>query len=253
MSKWLKVTLLLLVAVLAALPALAQDEDPNRAKAIFVVENTEPFTEWLETWPDYIPEAWGPDENGVWYVEFYDAAHEEWLGYANINGETYEILDSFAPTPLPADVFQEQMPQVLTVVAHDAEVLAWLGGLPELWEIYADWNRWDQQWEVYHVRGIEQVVAYAVVDEEGDVQITDVVDPNVLDDEEALAEARNAAINLAYSSPGIDTALTGHDNWTTYAQQQGGEDVWGVAFVDGDTTLFFALVDLAQGEVLSTE
>jgi len=253
MNRTIRLVLLAMLALLAALPVLAQDEDPNRAKVIFAVEHTDEFAEWLAAWPDYIPEAWGPDENGVWYVEFYDAAHEEWLGYANINGETYEILDSFAPTPLPTDVFQEQMPRVLTVVAHDAEVLAWLDNLPELWEVYADWNRWDQQWEVYYVRGIEQVTAYVVFDEEGGVQITDVVDPTALDDEEALAEARNSAINLAYQSPGIDEALSGHDNWTTYAQQQGGEDVWGVAFVDGDTPLFFALVDLAAGEVLSTE
>lgn len=252
MNKLLRVFLLSLVLFALALPVLAQDEDPNRAKVINVVAESDLFAGWLETWPDYVPEAWGPDENGVWYVEFYDAAHEEWLGYANINGETYEILDSFAPTPLPPDVYQEQMALVMRVVEHDAEVLAWLNQMPELWDVYPDWNRWEQRWEVIYQRGIQSVAAYATVDEDGSVSIAEVVDPNALDDEEARSAARDAAINLAWSAPGMDAAISGHDNWTTYTEQQG-DDLWGVSFVDGDARLIFVLVDLAAQRVLDVE
>ena len=254
MKKRLTILMILLALAALALPVLAQDDvDPNRAKVIEIVAASEPFADWLDSWPDYVPEAWGPDENGVWYVEFYDAAHEEWLGYANIHGETYDLLDSFAPLPLPPDVYQEQLPRVMERVENDAEVLAWLGTSPDLWDVYAEWNRWDQRWEVAYYRGIQAVAAWVTMDETGDPQINDVVDPNALDDEEARNEARNAAINLAYSAPGIDAALAGHDSWTTYTQQQGSDDRWGVAFVDGDATLLFVLVDVAAGEIVSAE
>jgi hypothetical protein len=254
MKTALRVLLIACIALLAVTAVSAQQGTTYSAeKLIAFLAASDPFAEWLSAHPGYIPESGGPDEDGLWYIEFYDAAHEEWLGYAKVHGDTLEITESFAPLPLPPDVFQAQMPQVLQVVEHDAEVLAWLNDLPDLWDVYADWNRWDQRWEVYFVRGIQKVAVYALLDEAGDVVISDVLDPDALTDEQALAEARNSAINLAYSAPGLDQALAGHDDWTTLAQQQGGDSVWGIAFVDGDTRLLFVLVDVASGEVLSAE
>ena len=145
------------------------------------------------------------------------------------------------------------MPRVLEAAQHDAEVLAWLDNLPNLWDVYSDWNRWDQRWEVYYVRGIQRVAVVASFDENDHVVIDDVLDPDTLTGEDALAHARDSAINLAYSAPGMDAALAGHDQWTTYAQQQGGDDVWGIAFVDGDTRLIFVLVDVANEAILAVE
>lgn len=252
MKRTLQLALLIVVLALAAGVA-AQDSTYSQEKLVAFVAENGPFADWLAAHPGYQPEAWGPDEQGLWYIEFYDAAHEEWLGYAKIHGDTLEITESFAPLPLPPEVYQEQMPRVLETAQYDAEVLAWLDNVPDLWDVYSDWNRWDQRWEVYYVRGIQRVAVYAVFDENDRVVIADVLDPDQLTDEDALAAARDSAVNLAYSAPGIDDALAGHDQWTTYAQQQGGDDVWGIAFVDGDTRLIFVLVDVASGEILAVE
>jgi hypothetical protein len=249
----LKLSLSALVAILLiALPLTAQDDlDPAAVPLVEVVEQSELFADWLARHPGYTPKAYGPDENGLWYIEFY-SADDEWLGYANVDAASGEITGSFAPVPLqPAD-YQTQLDAIRLHVLADAEVLAWLNNQPDLWEVYPEWNRWEQRWDIGFYRGIEGVMVYAVVDENGDVYIADVLDPHQLDEAAALAEARDRAITLAYSAGGVDKALAGSDDWTTYAEPQG-ETQWGVTFVSGDRALFFALVDVEAGEVLSAE
>jgi hypothetical protein len=235
------------------LAAAAQDDNEAQGQALAeTVAATDLFTEWLSAYPNYHFNAYGPDENGVWYIEFYDEPWEEWLGYANINQDTLEILESFAPVPLDADVYQEQLAALQEYVLNDAEVLAWLNNTPDLWEVYPDWNRWEQQWEIRFSRGIVGVLILATVDENDDVYLGEILDPNQLDEEEALQAARDSAINLAYSAKNADSALSGHDDWKTYVEQQG-DTIWSVSFVSGEDLLLFALVDIERQEVLQSE
>lgn len=229
----------------------AQSEDEKREALVAIVADSDEFSDWLEDYPDYQFNAWGPDENQIWYIEFFDESWEEWLGYANINEDSLEIQDSFAPKPLPTDVYQEQLDIVLPYVLADAEVMGWLNDNPDLWDNYTDWNRWEQIWDVAFYRGITAVVVKVRVDENSNPYIDAIVDPNVLDEEDALDEARNAAINLAYGAEGIDAALEGYDDWASYAEPQGG-DVWSVTFAATDKLLFFALVNLENEEILET-
>ncbi len=252
MKATVKIILLVLALSAFTLIATAQETRYSSEKVIGAAAESPMFQEWLRLNPGYQVDASGPDDNGMWYLDFYDASRDEWIGYAVVNGDTLEITELFAPTPLPADVYQAQLSLVTEIVEHDAEVLARLNNLPRLWDVYTDWNRWDQRWEVTFYRGIEGVTVYAQVGENDDVWIADIVDPNALEEEDARQHARDTAVNLAYSAEGVDAALSGHDDWTTYAEPQG-EDVWGVSFVDGDERLIFVLVDVARERVLEVE
>lgn len=241
---------LLLIGLLPA-TALAQG-DPTSQALIEVLAGSDLFTGWLENYPDYVPSASGPDENGSWYIEFYSPGSDEWLGYAVINAATLEISESWVPRTLPADVYAHQSPLVLDAVLNDAEMLAWLNQRPDDWEIWHDWNRWEQMWNVTFYRGIEAVTARVAVDEYDDTSIGDIFDPYVLEEEAAVAELRNRAINLAYSAEGIDEALNGYDDWITLAEPHD-DDRWGVSFISGETLLFHVVVSVEQADVIETE
>lgn len=247
--KYMSLALLLLISTLASVAVRAQDDEALKQHLIEVVAGSEMFTDWLTTYPDYIANASGPDDNNVWYVEFYnDDSYSEWIGYANIDADDDEIQDSFAPKPLPADVYQEQLPRVNAFALADPEVLARLNGNPDLWDMYSDWNRWEAKWDVVFYRGIDAVLVRMMVDE-NNIYLEDILDPNQLSEEEALNDARNTAINLAYGGEGVGQALDGHDNWTTYAEQQD-ENQWSVTFAENDTELAFVLVDVSSEEIL---
>ncbi|MCK6576937.1 MAG: hypothetical protein L6Q98_02400 [Anaerolineae bacterium] len=254
-TRFTRLILCILAAALLALAAggaAAQTDDLKANAIILIVANSDLFADWLPNYPDYQVNASGPDEDGNWYIEFHDSAWEEWLGYAVINETSGEIVDSFAPKPLPADVYQQQLERVTQKIMNDPEVLGWLDNQPELWDTYIDFNRWDRVWQAWFSRGIIGVVVSAGVDEQnGSVWISDISDPNALDEEDALNDARSSAINLAYSAPGIDVALEGHDRWMSYAEWQY-DQVWSVTFAADDTRLFYALVDLAEEEVLDS-
>jgi hypothetical protein len=244
-----KMLSLALVFMLSSLCAVVVHAQAMEQEMIDLVAQSEEFVDWLPQYPGWIGYAYGPDENGVWYVEFYDQAEEEWLGYANVDDATQEIIDSFAPKPLPAEEYQAGRVKVEMMVLDDPEVQGQLGN-PALWEVETDYNRWDAIWEVNFYRGLEALTVSAYLTEEY-FTIEEIVDPNALDAEAALEEARNRAIELAYSAEGIDVALNGHDDWITYTEHQGGA-IWSVGFAAGDKALFYALVDLDRETVVES-
>ncbi len=251
--KRLTATLLCLALLsLAVFPAFAQSDD-DQAFVIEAAETSEIFADWLAQHEGYIVNAYGPDEDNLWYVEFFNADESDWLGYASINGETGEIIDSFAPVPLAADEYQEWLPRVTTFVLNDPEVLARLNNTPDLWDMYADYNRWEQQWQVGFYRGLEAIQVNLWIDDASEeIYVDAIVDPNLLSEEEAIDNARDTAINIAYGLDSLWQTLDGVDNWTSYAEHQGG-DTWSVSFLVEGEARFFALVDVETGAVLSSE
>lgn len=252
--KWITAALLALIALAGPLSlgtAAAQSYEEIQAALVQIVAASPEFAEWLAGYPNYWGQGW-PHEEGssTWYIEFYNEAGDEWLGYANIDATTGEILDLFIPKPLPADVYQQQLQKVQTIVLSDPEVLARLGD-PLLWDIYTDFNRWEQKWEMYFYRGIEAVLVRSSITD-AYFSIDEILDPNALSEEQALDEARNQAVNIAYGAPGIDAALEGHDDWRTYVEQQGGSR-WSVTFTADGRELFYALVDIKANIVLAAQ
>ena len=235
---------LLLLATLFSLMAVqAQDDEAIKQKVIQIAADSDMFKDWLASHPNYRSNASGPDNNGIWYVEFKTEADDEWLGYANVNANTGEIQDAFAPKPLSTEVYQEQLPEVTAFALADAEVLARLNNNPKLWQMYPDWNRWDATWDVSFMRGIDGIVVKLKFGDDQKLHIDKIVDPNELSADEKVDKARDDAISLAYGADGVGDALNGHDNWSTYVEQQG-NNRWSVSFVDGDTPLTTVIVDV---------
>ncbi len=248
------ITILITALFSMSLFATAQDDEQVAPsdELLAAVTESEMFADWLPNYPNYQFNASGPDEDGIWYVEFYDEPWEEWLGYANINENTFEIIESYAPKPLSPEVYDAQLALIEQYVAVDTEVLGWLNNVPNLWDVYPDWNRWEYRWDISFNRGLEHVMVYVTFDENGEVEIGEIFDANQLAEDELLAETRDQAINLAYTAGGVDAALEGHDEWTTYVEQQG-DTLWSVSFINGETPLIFVLVDVGEDVVISTQ
>ncbi|MBZ0283863.1 MAG: hypothetical protein K8L97_24205 [Anaerolineae bacterium] len=243
--------LALLFASFAPLAVYAQSEEETQQALTQLVASSETFTDWLAEYPNWKSNVYPSDTEGVWVVEFYTEAEDDWLGYASINAETGEIYEAFAPKPLPPEVYQEQQAKVQKLTLDDPEVLAYLGD-PILWDFYMDYNRYESVWDLYFYRGVEAVLVKAAIDENNYFSINSIVDPNELTEEQALDDARNQAISLAYSAEGVDAALEGHDDWRTYVEPQGGSR-WSVSFAANDQELFYALVDIEVNVVLASQ
>jgi hypothetical protein len=229
----------------------AQDDEEARKQALVqIVASTPEFSEWLDGYANWQGAAYPPEDGTVWYVEFYNESGDEWLGYANVEANTGEIQDSFIPKPLPTDVYQAQLEKVQKLVLDDPEVLARLGD-PVLWDMYPDYNRWEAVWDVYFYRGVDALLVKAAI-EDAYFSISQISDPNELNEDQQVEDARNQAISLAYSAEGVDGALDGHDDWKTYAEPQGGSR-WSVSFAAGEQELFYALVDIQSGAILAAE
>jgi hypothetical protein len=231
--------------------AYAQSQEETEQALIAIVATSDDFAGWLEQYPDWNGYAhqW-EDDSSNWYVDFYDSSGDEWLGYANINGDTGEIFESFVPRPLSPEVYQDEQPRIQMMVLDDPEVQARLIDLA-LWDYNSDFNRFEQKWEVYIYRGTEAILVRASIDENNNFTIHEIIDPNQLSEEEADQHARDQAIALAYTADGVGEALEGYDNWRTYVQHQGGTR-WSVTFEANGEELFYALVDIALDRVIES-
>jgi hypothetical protein len=257
--KRLSIAALALTLVLAAfsplLPAndvrhaFAQDDEISQA-LVQVVALSETFADWLPNYEGWYGNAWETEYPGVYYVEFYNGDGSEWLGYATINRATGEIYESFAPKPLSPDMYQHQLELIETLVLDDSEVAAVLGDA-RLWDRYTDYNRWEQVWEVRFYRGLDAILVRAALDENDFFWLDSIADENELTEDQAIQDARDRAVSLAYDADGVDRALTGYDNWTTIVQHIRGSQ-WSVSFVVPERELFYALVDLATARVVES-
>lgn len=244
--------LFLIVLALApsAITTYAQD-DEREQQAIDLAAQTEELAGWLaehDGWIGYAYES--EDASNVFYVEFYTAAEDDWLGYANVDLNSGAVMDAFAPRPLPADEYATGQERATKIVLADPEVQLRLLD-PVLWDYYVDFNRYERVWEVYFYRGTEALKVKLTLEDYSGYNFIEITDQNALNEEETLNNMRNEAISLAYSAEGIDSALEGYGAWFTYVEQQAGP-LWSVAFVSDERELFFALVDIVANQVIQS-
>jgi hypothetical protein len=122
-------------------------------------------------------------------------------------------------------------------------------GNPALWYHDVSYDRWEESWKAYYSRGLEEMVITLYIDDNNDVYLDSIIDPSVLNEEEATEERRNRAITLAYSAEGIDEALAGVDNWRTYVEDQG-DGQYTVAFSTTDRPLYRVHVNIDQARII---
>ncbi len=201
----------------------------------------------LANYPDWTADAYPEDEEaGLWGVDFYSETADEWLGYVLVDLPAREVVEMDVPRELTAEEYQAGLEKVEAFVLRDAEVLALLGD-PAQWERHTEYNRWDETWETGFYRGLDEWVAVTTLDGD-DVYLEGIYDPYEFEAEQAERQRRDEAIGLAWEADGIDRALDGVDNWRAYVSPQG-DNVYAVTFAAEDAELFYALVDVAAGQL----
>lgn len=225
-------------------------DDPKQA-AIDLAAAQPEVALYLSGFASWRADAWQEDESStVWFIDFYDVAKDEWIGNARVDVALAQVLEYYAPRELTSEEFQAGQAKIEAYLPYDAEVTARMGN-PDLWYHTVTYDRWESNWKVYYARGLDEFVVLMNMDENGEVYLDQITDPYLFEEKEAAELARNQAIELAYSAPGLDAALEGRDHWRTYAEQQDGAR-WSVAFVADEQQLFSALVDIESWQVLES-
>ena len=203
----------------------------------------------LANYPAWVADAYPDDEaERIWHVDFYDKPDGEHLGYGHIKLNSNELFDIKMPRDLSPAELQAGIATIDAYLPYDAEVQARLGN-PQLWYHDVSYDRWEESWKAYYSRGLDELLITLYIDDNNDVYLDSIIDPSVLNEEEAIEERRNRAITLAYSAEGIDEALAGVDNWRTYVEDQG-DGQYTVAFSTTEGPLYRVHVNIDQERVI---
>jgi hypothetical protein len=242
-------TVYLPVAAQGARSAPVVQPENDKDLAIVKVAAAAEIAPVLANHPNWVADAYPDDEaERIWHVDFYAEPDGEHLGYGHINLNSDELFDIKMPRDLSPAELQAGIATIDAYLPYDAEVQARLGN-PKLWYHDVSYNRWEESWQAYYSRGLEEIVITLYIDDDNDVYLDSIVDPTVLSAEEAMEERRNRAINLAYSAEGIDEALAGVDNWRTYVEDQG-DGQYTVAFSTTDGPLYRVHVNIDQERII---
>ncbi|NDJ52164.1 MAG: hypothetical protein GYB68_03650 [Chloroflexi bacterium] len=223
------------------------EDDPTSEEAVIqYVATSSRFASWLEQNPGWRGYVW-PTEEGFIEVEFEN--DEDWLGWALLNNATGAFIEAFVPEPLSEEELEAGRAAITSLVKNDPEITALLED-PAAWYSEINYNPYEGFWEVSFERGLDSLLV--IIWQEGDeYYLEEIIDLNVIEEEEAERMAVDEAITLAFSVEGIDAALDGHDDWTTYVENQN-ESVYSVSFVSAGEELFYALVNIADDTVLES-
>jgi len=226
----------------------AQPED-DKDLAIAQVAAADEIAPVLANHPNWVADAYPDDEaERIWHVDFYAEPDGEHLGYGHVKLNSGELFDINMPRDLSPAELQAGIATIDAYLPFDAEVQARLGN-PTLWYHDVSYDRWEESWKAYYSRGLEEIQITLYIDDNNDVYLDSIIDPSVLQEEEAAEERRNRAINLAYSAAGIDEALAGVDNWRTYVEDHG-DGQYTVAFSTTAGPLYRVHVNIDQERII---
>ena len=214
--------------------------------AIKLVLKDKEVQDFLEAYPDWSASTYADNET-QWHVDFYE--FDEWIGNAHTDLVTKEIYDVYLLKQLSDEEYRAGKSKLEELVFNDQEILSILGDA-DLWDYDISFNVWEQGWEMYFWKGLEEIGLYFWEDEQGRFFIEDIFDPRAFSEQEKRDHERNLAIEIAYGSEGIDQALEGVYDWRTYAEPLR-EHVWGVEF-SSSGIVFYAVVDISTYEIIET-
>ncbi|MCE7987596.1 MAG: hypothetical protein DYG89_41055 [Caldilinea sp. CFX5] len=230
-------------------PTPPSQPETDKELAIAKVAAAPEIAPVLANHPHWVADAYPDDEaERIWHVDFYAETDGEHLGYGHVRLNSNELFDIKMPRDLSPAELQAGITAIDAYLPYDAEVQARLGN-PKLWYHDVSYDRWEESWKAYYSRGLEEILITLYIDDNNDVYLDAIIDPAVLSEEEAAEERRNRAINLAYSAEGIDEALAGVDNWSTYVEDHG-DDQYTVAFSTTERPLYRVHVDIDQERII---
>jgi hypothetical protein len=238
-----------LPVVAQGVPTPPSQSENDKDLAIAKVAAAPEIAPVLANHPSWVADAYPDDEaERIWHVDFYDKPDGEHLGYGHIKLNSDELFDIKMPRDLSPVELQTGIATINAYLPYDAEVQTRLGN-PQLWYHDVSYDRWEESWKAYYSRGLEELLITLYIDDNNDVYLDSIIDPSVLNEEEATEERRNRAITLAYSAEGIDEALAGVDNWRTYVEDQG-DGQYTVAFSTTDRPLYRVHVNIDQDRII---
>lgn len=209
---------------------------------------------WLQNFPGWLGYAWESDTPAVWSVYFLASEEGEWLGEGTVNIATGEILSYFVPRELTPEEYTEQLALVEYFRQNDAAVVDRIGDAGDFWQHYTYYSRWETLWYTYYYYGLD---AFAVVlkynKSDGTVVLQEIYDPNQLNAEKQVQQARDTAVELAWTAPGISLALEPYDSHQSTVVPQATAGQYRVEFYADDVLRFWALTDVNAYRLLASQ
>lgn len=209
------------------------------------------IADWLAQNAGWQGNVYQTDEGAnIWQVDFCSGEDcSEWLGYAQVNRTTGEVVNYFVPRTLSTEEFAEGKAKVENYVKYDPEVQSRMEN-PDLWYHETDWNRWEQVWEATYTYGLDAfAVRLSINKETGKVEFNSIINPNEMEAAAKEQERLDRARQLIWEAEGVGEAVDGYDTIKTYAEHQK-DNLYTVSFVADGKQLYSALVDVEAGAVL---
>lgn len=234
-------------------PAAARDD------AIQLVAAVPEVADWLARYPGWVAQAYQDENNpNLWYVYFTfhpGEADEEWLGKGSVDVAAQKVLNYFVPRELTPEEFAFGLKKIQTYLKYDPETTARFGNT-NLWQRDIQYNRWRGLWEaVYTRQPVTDPPVRFIASLSIDATSQRVYLDQIQDEQVTIARAsddteRNQAIQLTWEAEGVGEAVLGHDNIEAYVEPTASAGQYTVEFHDNAVSLFWALVDIYQWQVL---
>ncbi len=229
---------------------VVNDESRRAKQVVLIFANHDNMSQFLSAYPNWVAEVWEDDEN-LFGIDIYDGNTEEWLGWGQVDFADGTVVDSYVPMDLSPELFQARRDLVEAFIFADAELLARLEAI-EQWEYETYYNKWDEAFETYFYKGLDELVVISFVDSENnEIYIETIEDPAALSEEDTLREVQDRAVVIAYEAENLWDYLRDVDDWSTYVTPID-DSQWMVEFATTDARLFYALVDVSSEKIIET-
>jgi hypothetical protein len=189
---------------------------------------------------------------GIWRVYFSTPEGDE-VGWADLNPQNGKIYSWDLYIPATDAQKEVAMPIIKDFLNGEPAILELLDN-PAQYEMYIDYDGWNNHWGVYI--GAGEYALWVTVQFDGGAlpnvlenpELTGVYFPDLPDYDQWLQDTQAQAVNIAFANADIGAALRGN-TWTTQSERIEG-DIWSVAFFVDDTLVVTATVDLISKAVI---
>ena len=190
----------------------------------------------------------GLELEGYWNVSIFE--NDEWIGYVSYDESSQEIKSNDLPELLSAEEIAKYEEKINKYLFDDPAIQA-IAQNPYSLQKEMEYHKFSNYWSYYLYSGLDTYEVVIYPDDDYFV-IDEIRNYTTLEADRQLEADRNKAIELAYSSPDIDQAFDGIDDWYSYAEHF--EDkTWIVEFAGQGRTLLSVLVDLDKETVLESK
>jgi len=188
---------------------------------------------------------------GIWHVTFWDADGEE-LGWADVSPSAGVVYSWEGYFDLADSQYDEVQAPIRAALATDARIVALIGDIED-YDIYVDYQGWDESWGVWIEDGPDSLWV-ELVSTNGEpmsvesLAVSQIYFPYVLSYEDWNSGIASQAIAIAFASADVADALR---DATWRAEASDNEDgTWQVYFWMENGAYVEATVDITTGSLI---